>query len=120
MIKTRGIDFTALPDEAFDDPFQNGTGAAVIFGATGGVMEAALRTAAYWIDDSENGELKFVITANRFLRNMVRAIVGTMIEIGLGKCQPDDIRRIILAKDRGVAGTSAPPQGLYLTEIEYR
>ena len=74
---------------------------------------------AHWIDDSEHGELKFVITANRFLRNMVRAIVGTMIEIGLGKCQPDDIRRIILAKDRNAAGTSAPPQGLYLAGIEY-
>ena len=74
---------------------------------------------AYWMDDSGNNELKFVITANRFLRNMVRAIVGTMIEIGLGKCTPDDIRRIIMAKDRGEAGTSAPPQGLYLAGIEY-
>ena len=76
-------------------------------------------TLAYWTEDSASGELKFVITANRFLRNMVRAIVGTMIEIGLGKCAPDDIRRIILAKDRGMAGTSAPPQGLYLANIEY-
>ena len=74
---------------------------------------------AYWTEDSENGELKFVITANRFLRNMVRAIVGTMIEIGLGKCTPDDIRTIIMAKDRNAAGTSAPPQGLYLAGIEY-
>ena len=74
---------------------------------------------ACWMDDSKNGELKFVITANRFLRNMVRAIVGTMIEIGLGTYQPDDIRKIILAKDRGAAGTSAPPQGLYLAGIEY-
>jgi len=74
---------------------------------------------AYWTDDSENGELKFVITANRFLRNMVRAIVGAMIEIGLGKSPPDDIRKIILAKDRSAAGASAPPQGLYLAGIEY-
>ena len=74
---------------------------------------------AYWIDDSVDGELKFIITANRFLRNMVRAIVGTMIEIGLGKYPPDDIRRIMMAKDRGAAGTSAPPQGLYLAEIKY-
>ena len=73
---------------------------------------------ARWVDDN-NGELLFEITANRFLRNMVRAIVGTMIEIGLGKYPPSDIRRIILEKNRGVAGSSAPPQGLYLAEIEY-
>jgi tRNA pseudouridine38-40 synthase len=73
---------------------------------------------AQWIDD-DNGELRFVITANRFLRNMVRAIVGTMIDIGLGKYPPDNIRRIILEKNRGTAGTSAPPQGLYLAKIEY-
>ena len=73
---------------------------------------------AYWIDDN-NGELRFIITANRFLRNMVRAIVGTMIDIGLEKNTPDDIRRIILAKNRGMAGTSVPPQGLYLAKIEY-
>ncbi|MDR1154124.1 MAG: tRNA pseudouridine(38-40) synthase TruA [Bacteroidales bacterium] len=74
--------------------------------------------AAYWTDDG-NGELRFVVTANRFLRNMVRAMVGTMIEIGLGKYPPADIRRIILEKNRGAAGTSAPPQGLYLAKIEY-
>lgn len=75
---------------------------------------------AYWTDDNENGELKFVITANRFLHNMVRAIVGTMIEIGLGKCASDDIRTIIMAKNRSAAGTSAPPQGLYLAGIKYQ
>jgi len=73
---------------------------------------------AQWIDDG-NGELLFVITANRFLRNMVRAIVGTMIDIGIGKYPPEDIRRIIIDKNRGTAGMSAPPQGLYLTKIEY-
>jgi len=73
---------------------------------------------AQWLDDID-GELRFVITANRFLRNMVRAIVGTMIEIGLGKYPPADIRRIIEEKNRGAAGGSAPPQGLYLAKIEY-
>jgi tRNA pseudouridine38-40 synthase len=73
---------------------------------------------AQWIDHC-NGELLFVITANRFLRNMVRAIVGTMIDIGVGKYPPDDIRRIILERNRGMAGSSAPPQGLYLATIEY-
>ena len=73
---------------------------------------------AQWFDDC-NGELRFEITANRFLRNMVRAIVGTMIDIGLGKYPPADIRKIILEKNRAAAGTSVPPQGLYLTKIEY-
>ncbi|MDR1866515.1 MAG: tRNA pseudouridine(38-40) synthase TruA [Bacteroidales bacterium] len=74
---------------------------------------------AYWTDEPEIRELCFVITANRFLRNMVRAIAGTMIEIGYGKRLPGDIRRIIEARDRNAAGTSVPPQGLYLTDIAY-
>ena len=73
---------------------------------------------AKWFNDHDGG-LRFEITANRFLRNMVRAIVGTMIDIGLGKYPPSDIRRIILEKNRGAAGSSAPPQGLYLAKIEY-
>ena len=73
---------------------------------------------AMWTD-RYSGELRFVITANRFLRNMVRSIVGTMIDIGLGKYQPDDIHEIILEKNRAAAGTSVPPQGLYLAKIKY-
>jgi len=75
-------------------------------------------SSALWTD-SYSGELRFEITANRFLRNMVRAIVGTMMDIGLGKYPPEDIRNIILKQDRAAAGTSAPPQGLYLAEIKY-
>ena len=73
---------------------------------------------AQWFDDSD-GELRFEITANRFLRNMVRAIVGTMIDVGLGKYPPEDVHRIIQEKDRTAAGASAPPQGLYLVAIKY-
>ena len=73
---------------------------------------------ALWTD-KYSGELRFIITANRFLRNMVRAIAGTMMDIGLGKYPPENIRRIILERDRNKAGTSAPPQGLYLVEIQY-
>ncbi|WP_111683392.1 tRNA pseudouridine(38-40) synthase TruA [Winogradskyella tangerina] len=72
---------------------------------------------AYWTK-SETG-LKFTITANRFLRNMVRAIVGTMVNIGLGKLQPDDLHGIIASKDRSEAGFSVPAHGLYLVEIVY-
>ena len=64
-------------------------------------------------------EIVISITANRFLRNMVRAIVGTLVEIGLGKRSPEDMKRIIEARDRGEAGVSAPAQGLFLSAIQY-
>lgn len=63
--------------------------------------------------------LIFTIKANRFLRNMVRAIVGTLVEVGRGKIPPEEFAAIIEAKDRGLAGTSAPAEGLYLTEVKY-
>ena len=67
----------------------------------------------------ENAQLVFTIKADRFLRNMVRAIVGTLIEVGKGKLSIDDFRKIIELKDRSAAGTSAPAQGLFLVDVEY-
>ena len=67
----------------------------------------------------EKDQLIFTIQADRFLRNMVRAIVGTMINIGLGKMNVDNLHNIIKSKDRGEAGFSVPAHGLYLTKIEY-
>lgn len=67
----------------------------------------------------QNGLLVFEIKANRFLRNMVRAIVGTMIDIGLGKISVEDFKRIIESKNRSNAGTSVPAKGLFLVEIGY-
>lgn len=61
----------------------------------------------------------FTITADRFLRNMVRAIVGTLLEVGRGKLTPADFRRVIEARDRGEAGTSAPGHALFLENIDY-
>jgi tRNA pseudouridine38-40 synthase len=72
---------------------------------------------AFW-QQTEN-TLVFTIAADRFLRNMVRAIVGTMINIGLEKITLDDFRTIIESKDRGKAGFSVPAHGLYLTKIDY-
>ncbi|MGM0530299.1 MAG: tRNA pseudouridine(38-40) synthase TruA, partial [Bacteroidota bacterium] len=63
--------------------------------------------------------LIFTVKANRFLRNMVRAIVGTMLEIGQEKIEPEKIRDIIESKNRSKAGYSVPPNGLFLTNIEY-
>ena len=72
---------------------------------------------AFW--EKDGSELKFTISADRFLRNMVRAIVGTMVEIGNGKIRPKDLRNIIEDKNRNSAGTSAPPQGLFLVDVGY-
>lgn len=74
-------------------------------------------TEAYW--RKENNKLIFTITADRFLRNMVRAIVGTLVNIGLQKITKDDLIKIIESKDRKKAGFSVPAQGLFLTNITY-
>jgi len=65
------------------------------------------------------GQLVFTIRADRFLRNMVRAIVGTLLDVGLGKITVDDFVRIIEQKDRCAAGTSAEAKGLFLVDIGY-
>jgi len=63
--------------------------------------------------------LFFAIRANGFLRHMVRAIVGTLLEIGRGRRGPEWIDALLAARDRSQAGQSAPPQGLFLAEVEY-
>jgi tRNA pseudouridine38-40 synthase len=67
----------------------------------------------------ENDILVFTIKADRFLRNMVRAIVGTMLEVGVGKISAADVKDIIAQKDRCLAGTSVPANALFLSKIEY-
>ncbi len=69
-----------------------------------------------WVNDSR---LVFHISANRFLRNMVRAIVGTLMEIGRGEHPPEHMHTVVKSKDRAVAGSSVPACGLYLTEVQY-
>tara|TARA_B100000925_G_scaffold221214_1_gene169984 strand:+ start:23 stop:775 length:753 start_codon:yes stop_codon:yes gene_type:complete len=64
-------------------------------------------------------EAIFKITANRFLRNMVRAIVGTLIEVGKNKISIEDFNKIIIQRDRKKAGFSVPAYGLYLEDVEY-
>lgn len=61
----------------------------------------------------------FTIRADRFLRNMVRAIVGTLLEVGRGKMTVQDFKQVIELQDRGKAGTSAPGQALFLVNVEY-
>ncbi|MBO4551036.1 MAG: tRNA pseudouridine(38-40) synthase TruA [Bacteroidaceae bacterium] len=73
---------------------------------------------AYWEEVSQ-GRWRFTITANRFLRNMVRAIVGTLVEVGRGRLTTEDVRRIIEAKDRCQAGDSVHGKALFLVSIKY-
>lgn len=61
----------------------------------------------------------FIIEADRFLRNMVRAITGTLLDVGRGKINDEDFRKIIENKNRSFAGASVPAHGLFLTEIKY-
>ncbi len=74
-------------------------------------------TEAFW--EQKDNELTFTISANRFLRNMVRAIVGTLVDVGLGKLTVADFRKIIESKNRSNAGLSVPAKGLFLTQIKY-
>ena len=66
-----------------------------------------------------NNEIVFTIKANRFLRNMVRAIAGTLLDVGLSKIEPNHVAKIIAAKDRSEAGTSLPSCGLFLISVKY-
>ena len=75
-----------------------------------------------WIHNSElitEYEWVFTIRSNRFLRNMVRAIVGTLFEVSYGKLSLSDFQQVILRKDRCSAGMSVPAQGLFLADIQY-
>lgn len=72
---------------------------------------------AEWI--KQGNEWHFIIKADRFLRNMVRAIVGTLIGIGTGKIAVNELHKIIKSRNRSNAGYSVPPHALYLSEIEY-
>ena len=73
---------------------------------------------ARWVQLSDY-EWRFEITADRFLRNMVRAIVGTLMEVGRGQLTLDGFREVIAKKDRSAAGDSVPARGLFLQDVEY-
>ncbi len=73
-----------------------------------------------WSDGERDGSLlRFEIRANAFCHQMVRSIVGTLVDVGLGKLSPGDLRGILLARDREAAGQVAPPHGLVLWEVGY-
>lgn len=75
-------------------------------------------TEAHW-DRVADGQWRFTITANRFLRNMVRAIVGTLMDVGRGRMTIEQLRKVVDAKDRCRAGDSVPGNALFLVDVKY-
>ena len=73
----------------------------------------------YTMWEQKDEMLVFTIKADRFLRNMVRAVTGTLIDVGLGKIDIKSLKEIIESKDRTKAGRSVPANGLFLTDIQY-
>ncbi|PKM49260.1 MAG: tRNA pseudouridine(38-40) synthase TruA [Firmicutes bacterium HGW-Firmicutes-7] len=91
----------------------------VAFSSVGGSVKTSVRT-LYKCDVVQKGKLiEFTVTGNSFLYNMVRIIVGTLIEVGIGKLEPEEITGIIESRDRLKPGKKSPAKGLTLVEIKY-
>ena len=89
------------------------------FMTSGTDIESAVRH-VYSLEVVSEGDLVIIyIRANGYLYNMVRIITGTLVDVGLGKYSPDKVEEIISARDRSMAGPTAPPQGLSLYKVEY-
>ena len=83
MIKRAGLDFNALPDEEFDNPFETATGAGAIFGATGGVMEAALRTAAYKLDGKSEALVFNEVRGTKGIKEAEYTVGGVTVKVAV-------------------------------------
>jgi tRNA pseudouridine38-40 synthase len=73
---------------------------------------------AEWVE-IECGMVVFIFRANRFLRNMVRAVVGTLVDVGRGKITPEEFAEIVASRDLSRSSSSAPAPGLFLTDVKY-
>lgn len=90
------------------------------FMASGSSVSDTVRTISkIQIKKREDGRIIFNFTGNGFLYNMVRILVGTLLDIGIGKIKLEDVNSIISSKDRSKAGKTVPSQGLYLVEVYY-
>lgn len=85
----------------------------------GNAKKTTVRTITKAILKEKDGRIFIELTGNGFLYNMVRIIAGTIVDVGLGKINAEDIPEIIESKDRTRAGKTLPPHGLYLLEVEY-
>ena len=90
------------------------------FKASGTSSKSSVRTIyKAEVIDAGNERIYIELTGNGFLYNMVRIIAGTLVEVGVGKIEPNEIKTIIESKKRENAGKTLPPQGLYLVKVEY-
>ena len=74
---------------------------------------------AEWVVEND-GTLRFTIRADRFLRNMVRSIVGTLVDVGRGRYSVTEFAEIVASRDLSRASSGAPPQGLFLSNVKYK
>jgi tRNA pseudouridine38-40 synthase len=81
--------------------------------------ESAVRTVVHSGFTEAEGQCVYRIEGNAFLKHMVRAIVGTLVEVGSGQRAPESLAETLASLDRGRAGQTAPPQGLVLTAVRY-
>ena len=90
------------------------------FQGAGSTTHTSVRrvTAARWLD-APDGTLVFAISGDGFLRHMVRSLAGTLVEVGQGRRDPGDLARLLASGERGRAGRTAPPEGLFLVKVEY-
>lgn len=113
----RPLDFNAMASAA--GRF-TGTHDFSAFEGAGSPRAHTTRTVSEALLRKEDGDIvAFRIRANGFLRFMVRNIVGTLVDVGLGKIAADDVGRILLSKDRAQAGATAPAHGLFLVKVDY-
>lgn len=89
------------------------------FCAANTTVEDMVRTVTFATIEEQGDELVFICRGNGFLYNMVRIMVGTLLEVGRGKRKAEDIPNIIAGKDRSLAGKTAPGHGLYLWHVRY-
>ena len=118
-----------VPKEIDDNAFQNmqracsyieGTHDFSAFMSEGSDVESTVRTVHYLKLEKKGKNIDIRIAADGFLYNMVRIIVGTLIEVAMGRILPEEVENIILSRDRKRAGMTAPPYGLYLNAVTYK
>lgn len=96
-----------------------GTHDYAAFMSAGSKIEDTVRTVHFFNVTQSGADITFHICANGYLYNMVRILVGTLVEVGMGHCAPEDVCGILAGKDRAKAGDTVPAQGLFLYQVNY-